>query len=63
MAEQFVTITQAIKALNISRPTLYRHIKCREVPAVHLGGRVLIPASFFEDLKEKALAILQTREA
>jgi excisionase family DNA binding protein len=53
--EQFNTITQAVQILNVSRPTIYRKIKTGEIPAVHLGGRVLIPAVFFEELKNKAI--------
>jgi excisionase family DNA binding protein len=52
---QFNTITQAVQILNISRPTIYRKIKTGEIPAVHLGGRVLIPAVFFDDLRNKAI--------
>jgi excisionase family DNA binding protein len=59
---QFNTITQAVQILNISRPTIYRRIKAGEIPAVHLGGRVLIPAVFFEELKNKA-AVIRTTEA
>jgi excisionase family DNA binding protein len=53
---QFNTVTQAVQILNVSRPTIYRKIKTGEIPVVHLGGRVLIPAVFFEDLKNRALA-------
>jgi excisionase family DNA binding protein len=62
---QFNTISQAIKILNISRPTIYRKIKTGEIPATHLGSRVLIPAVFFEDLSAKAMASsgIQTKAA
>jgi excisionase family DNA binding protein len=53
---QFNTITQAVQILNISRPTIYRKIKTGEIPAVHLGSRVLIPAVFFEELRNRAIA-------
>jgi excisionase family DNA binding protein len=46
---QFNTITQAVQILSISRPTIYRKIKTGEIPAVHLGGRVLIPAVFLRN--------------
>jgi excisionase family DNA binding protein len=54
---QFYTITQAVTILNVSRPTICRKIKAGEIPAVHLGGRVLIPAVFFENLTAKAMAL------
>jgi excisionase family DNA binding protein len=34
---QFYTISQAQKILNVSRPTIYRKIKIKEIPATHLG--------------------------
>jgi excisionase family DNA binding protein len=52
--EQFCTIRQTQEIMHISRPTLYRHIKSGEIPAVRVGGRVLIPASFLQELEEKA---------
>jgi excisionase family DNA binding protein len=54
--DQFYTIRQAQAILKISRVTLSRHIKLGIVPAIHVGGRVLIPAEFFEDLKSQARA-------
>jgi excisionase family DNA binding protein len=55
MAE-FSTISQALKILSISRPTIYRRIKDGDIPSVRLGGRILIPAVFFEELKNRALS-------
>jgi len=52
---QFNTISQAQKILSMSRPTINRRIKSGEIPSVRLGGRVLIPAEFFEALKNKAM--------
>jgi len=52
---QFNTISQAQKILSMSRPTVQRRIKSGEIPAVRLGGKVLIPAEFFEALKNKAM--------
>jgi excisionase family DNA binding protein len=52
---QFVTITKAIGILNISRPTIYRKIKTREIPSVHCGRKVLIPIEFFQRLQSEAL--------
>jgi excisionase family DNA binding protein len=52
--QQFCTIRQTQEILNISRPILYRHIKSGEIPAVHVGGRALIPADYFEHLRNQA---------
>jgi excisionase family DNA binding protein len=51
---QFVTVSEFISATRISRPTVSRKIKIGEIPAVHLGSRVLIPASFLNELEDKA---------
>jgi excisionase family DNA binding protein len=51
---QFVTINEFISATRISRPTVSRRIKAGEIPAVHLGSRVLIPASYLKELEDKA---------
>jgi len=51
---QFNTIAQTQQILNVSRPTIYRRIKAGEIPVVRLGGRVLVPADFFETLRNKA---------
>jgi excisionase family DNA binding protein len=59
---QFNTITQAVQILSISRPTIYRRIKSGDIPSVRLGGRVLIPAVFFEELKNKAVAVAAPTE-
>ena len=55
MAQQFVTINQAMGILNISRPTIHRKLKTGEIPSVHLGKRVLIPDEFFLQLRNKAI--------
>ncbi|MDR2597247.1 MAG: helix-turn-helix domain-containing protein [Treponema sp.] len=52
---QFATITQAIEILHISRPTIYRKIKAREIPFTRCGKKVLIPAEFFQQLHDEAL--------
>jgi excisionase family DNA binding protein len=59
---EFNSISQAIKILGISRPTIWRKIKDGVIPAVRLGGRVLIPVVFFEELESKALATVAHSE-
>ena len=60
---QFATINQTVETLKISRPTLYRKIKTREIPSVRVGKRVLIPFSFFKELEEKAISSASKTEA
>jgi excisionase family DNA binding protein len=52
---QFVTVSQAMGILNISRPTIHRKMKTGEIPSVRIGKRVLIPDEFFQLLKNKAM--------
>ena len=42
MAELTLSITEAAKALGVSRPTMYQIINREDFPAFRLGGRVLI---------------------
>jgi excisionase family DNA binding protein len=48
-------ISQVQKILNISRPTVQRRLKAGEIPFVRVGGRVLIPGDFFEELRDNAM--------
>ena len=41
MDTELLTIHQVLERLHISRTTLYRHVKARELPHVKLGKRVL----------------------
>lgn len=42
MAELTLSITEAAKALGVSRPTMYQIINREDFPAFRLGSRVLI---------------------
>jgi excisionase family DNA binding protein len=59
---QFITVLEFISATKISRPTVSRKIKAGEIPAVRLGCRVLIPASFLNELEDKARTPKQPAE-
>jgi len=52
---RFVSIAELMKCTTLSRPTINRHIKEGTIPAVKLGGRVLIVAEFLSQLKGRAL--------
>jgi excisionase family DNA binding protein len=58
---QFITVSEFISATRISRPTVSRRIKDGKIPAVHLGGHVLIPASFLKDLENEAHTLQQSK--
>lgn len=42
LAPLAVSVTEAAKLLNVSRPTLYRYIGQDGFPSFKLGGRVLV---------------------
>lgn len=46
------TIGQASQMLQISETTIRRRIKDGTIPRLKICGKILIPASFFEQLKE-----------
>ena len=55
MDQKFFSIRQAADVLLISKVTVWRKIQEGEIPSARIGRRVLIPAEFFEKLKNKAL--------
>jgi excisionase family DNA binding protein len=60
---QFITISEFIAAMRISRPTVSRKIKAGEIPSTRIGIRILIPASFLQELENKARKPKQPVEA
>ena len=52
---QFFTIDEAASILRVSRVTIHRKLSSGEIRAARLGKRVLIPATWFKGLIEKAL--------
>jgi len=51
---QFLPIKTVCQLTSLSRSTLFRHIKNGKIAHVKVGTRVLVPASFLEELKEKS---------
>jgi excisionase family DNA binding protein len=49
---KFFTIEEAAKILRVSRVTIYRKMNTGELKVTHFGRRVLIPASFFDQLAD-----------
>jgi excisionase family DNA binding protein len=58
---QFITVSEFISATRISRPTVSRKIKTGEIPSTRIGIRILIPASFLQELEDKAHASKQSK--
>jgi len=51
---QFITIAELVAAAKISRQTVSRKLKRKEIPHAKIGSRVLIPASFLLELENAA---------
>jgi len=53
--KRFLTIKEFCSQARIGRTTMHRYMKQGLVPFTKIGYRVLIPASVFTTLEEKAL--------
>lgn len=53
--KQFYTIEETADILRVSNLTIYRNAKAGLIPSVKVGGRVLIPSTYFQSLIETAL--------
>jgi excisionase family DNA binding protein len=49
---QTLTVTEASKALGISRNKAYEAAKRGEIPTIKIGGRILVPRAAFERMLE-----------
>jgi excisionase family DNA binding protein len=56
MSQQFYTVTQTAKSLNVAKLTVYRRTATGEIPSTRMGRRVLIPAAFIENLVSQAMS-------
>ena len=52
-----MTVTEAARVLGISRTTAYECVHTGDLPALRLGGRIVVPTKAIEDLLERASAI------
>jgi len=55
---KFFSIFEVMKITGLSRVSVYRRIKDKTLKAIKLGRRVLIPASFLDDLMAEERADL-----
>ena len=60
---QFVSVNEFVTATRLSLPTVHRKIKNKEIPITRMGRRILIPASFLNELEEKAKISTSKTEA
>jgi excisionase family DNA binding protein len=56
-ARCFLSRQEAAIQLGISLPTLARRLADGSIPYTKLGGRVLIPAEYFDQLVTSALSV------
>lgn len=45
-----MSVTQAARVLGISRTTAYECVRSGDLPALRLGGRIVIPTQVVDDL-------------
>ena len=60
---KFLSVKEFITATNLSRPTVDRKIKSKEIPVTRIGRKILIPVSFLTELEAKANASTSKAEA
>ena len=56
----FLTISEFVEATKVSRQTINRKLKLKEIPYAKIGSRILIPISFLFSLEKKAYSVLKT---
>ena len=55
MEEKVVmTVKECAEYLSISRPSAYQAVKRGEIPAIHIGRRILIPVAAIQKLLANA---------
>jgi excisionase family DNA binding protein len=55
MPQQFYSVAQAAKTLNVAKLTVYRRTATGEIPSTRMGRKVLIPAAYIEALVARAM--------
>jgi excisionase family DNA binding protein len=56
-AQRTMSVTQAAEVLGISRTTAYECVRTGDLPALRLGGRIVVSTQAIDDLLERASAI------
>jgi excisionase family DNA binding protein len=52
-----MSVSQAARILGISRTTAYECVRSGELPALKLGGRIVIPAQVIDELLDQASVV------
>jgi excisionase family DNA binding protein len=48
-----MTVTQAAAVLGISRTTAYECVRTGDLPALRLGGRIVVPKQWIDELLDR----------
>jgi excisionase family DNA binding protein len=56
MPQQFYSVAQAAKSLNVAKLTVYRRTATGEIPSTRMGRKVLIPAAYIENLVAQTMS-------
>ena len=56
MKKEYYSARETAEALNLSYLTVIRKAKSKEFPSVRVCRKILIPTTFLEDLKQKAMS-------
>ncbi len=56
LAQRTMSVTQAAEVLGISRTTAYECVRTGDLPALRLGGRIVVPTQAIDDLLARASA-------
>lgn len=57
LAQRTMSVTQAAEVLGISRTTAYECVRTGVLPALRLGGRIVVPTQAIDDLLARASAL------
>ena len=55
--QRTMSVTEVAEVLGISRTTAYECVRTGDLPAIRLGGRIVVPTQAIDDLLERASAI------
>ena len=55
--QRTISVSKAAEVLGISRTTAYECVRTGDLPALRLGGRIVVPTQAIDDLLERASAI------
>lgn len=56
-APRTMTVTEAAIALGISRSSAYECVRTGDLPALRLGGRIIVPIQAIDQMLESASAL------